>query len=779
MKSLHVTAVATAVALVLGSGAVSAKGGLSEEELARMEVMVVTASGFEQKLTDAPASVSVISREELQNRPYSGLADALRDLEGIDVGAGQDKNGNISVTMRGLPANYTLILIDGRRQSDVGNIGPNNFGNSQFMYMPPLEAIERIEVVRGPMSTLYGADAIGGVINIITRRNLDTFHGSVTAGATVQQDSQYGDDSNLDVYLTGPLIKDRLSMSLYGSIFTRGDSEPGYEDELPLPDGSTWSDSGSFGDRKVVGAKIWNSGVNLTFTPAEAHDFILSYDVARQRYDNTEGQVGTLDAPESLWRASNGSVQPRVGYTPHQRVEREQLVLSHIGRWEHATTTTQITRSTSENLGRSLPLNVTERAGVQAMWDQAVEDQGVNRPELTDEIRAQLEADFLPRPLRALSIENLIVDTKAESQLGAHFFVIGAQYFDADMEDGVFGMYGQGTEEGVVQRHRQWAVFAEDNWDILPDLTLTYGSRYDNHQVFGSQLSPRLYLTQRVGADWTFKGGVSTGYKTPEPNQLFPGIVGFGGQGVFPMVGSPHLQPETSINYEAAAYYDNGYNFNANLTVFYNDFEDKIIRQDDLPNCEVVSSDERCVDIGEGWADLGYTRFSQSQNIDKAVTQGVEVAGRYAFTDAWSLRANYTYTDSEVRSGADAGLPLVNTPSHMFNSNLRWQATENFSLSLLAEVRGERFRGIANVAGPQGPEAQKLYYKPYELLHLAAQYRFSDNLRFNARINNLLDEDLSSRTCLLAESESEYQCSADYNTTERARSFWASVNYQF
>src|SRR5690625_2889035 len=119
-----------------------------------------TGAGVEQQGADAPASVSVVTREELEGKPYGSLADALRDVEGIDVGSGSDKNGNIAISLRGLPPDYTLVLINGRRQNDVGNIGPNNFGNSQFMYMPPLSAIERIEVVRGPMSTLYGSEAI-------------------------------------------------------------------------------------------------------------------------------------------------------------------------------------------------------------------------------------------------------------------------------------------------------------------------------------------------------------------------------------------------------------------------------------------------------------------------------------------------------------------------------------------------------------------------------------------------------------------------------------------
>ena len=743
-----------------------------------MEIMVVTASGFERKLVDAPASVTVVTREELQNKPYAGLADALRDIEGIDVGSGQDKNGNISITMRGLPASYTLILVDGRRQSDVGNIGPNNFGNSQFMYMPPLEAIERIEVVRGPMSTLYGADAIGGVVNIITRKSLDSWHGSVTLGGSWQEDSQYGNDGKADLYLTGPLLAN-LNIAAYGSFFNRGSSEPGYETSLPLPDGTTWQDSGSFADRKIVAAKNHSAGLQLGWQPNDVQYVTLGYDNARQRYNNTQGQVGTLDAPASLWRASNGQVQPRVGYTPYQRVERKQWVLAHQFELAAGILRSDITRSRSANLGRSLPLTLAERAALQQLWDSAVAEQNTPRPQLTEAIAAQLSSTFLPRPERTLEIDNTIVNSRFEGAYGNHAFIVGGQWFHADMEDGVFAMSGEGVAVQPVQAHKQWALFAEDNWDVRPDIIFTYGLRYDHHSVFGSQTSPRVYLNWRTNSDFTIKGGISTGYKAPEPNQLFPGIVGFGGQGVSPMVGSPHLQPETSINYEIAAYYHNGNGINANLTLFVNDFKDKIINQSDLINCELAIGNEPCVNIGEGWAELGYTRFSQAQNVDKARTQGVEIAAGYDITRFFTTRFNYTYTDSEVRSGRDQGLPLVNTPKHMLNVSASYQLSDRWSTSLQLEARGERYRGVANVSGPTGPEAQKLYYKAYELVHLSLQYKATEALRLNFRVNNLLDNDLSSRSCYLAESAVEYVCSPDYNTTERARSLWLSASYQF
>lgn len=132
--------------------------------------LVVSASGIEQKITDAPASITVIQKEELDKKPYVTLLDAVREVEGVDVGETTDKTGQGGISIRGMGAEYTLILIDGKRQNNVGDIYPNNFGGNQFNHIPPKEMIERIEIIRGPASTLYGADALGGVINIITKR---------------------------------------------------------------------------------------------------------------------------------------------------------------------------------------------------------------------------------------------------------------------------------------------------------------------------------------------------------------------------------------------------------------------------------------------------------------------------------------------------------------------------------------------------------------------------------------------------------------------------------
>ncbi|NLW04620.1 MAG: TonB-dependent receptor plug domain-containing protein, partial [Pseudomonadaceae bacterium] len=144
---------AIAVCLLASSSALYAKD-VAIKDSQKMDTLVVTAAGYEQKLADAPASVTVITAAELRSRPYTNLLDAMRDVEGIDLGTGQDKSGQGSISMRGLGSDYTLVLIDGKRQNNNGDIYPNGFGGFQSAHLPPLDMIERIEVVRGPMSTL-------------------------------------------------------------------------------------------------------------------------------------------------------------------------------------------------------------------------------------------------------------------------------------------------------------------------------------------------------------------------------------------------------------------------------------------------------------------------------------------------------------------------------------------------------------------------------------------------------------------------------------------------
>ncbi len=130
------------------------------------ETLVVTAAATEQSVKDAPASISVITQQDLQRKPVQNLKDVLRDVPGVQLtNEGDNRKG---VSIRGLDSSYTLILIDGKRVNSRNAVFRHNDFDLNWI---PVDSIERIEVVRGPMSSLYGSDALGGVVNIITKKS--------------------------------------------------------------------------------------------------------------------------------------------------------------------------------------------------------------------------------------------------------------------------------------------------------------------------------------------------------------------------------------------------------------------------------------------------------------------------------------------------------------------------------------------------------------------------------------------------------------------------------
>lgn len=432
------------------------------------------------------------------------------------------------------------------------------------------------------------------------------------------------------------------------------------------------------------------------------------------------------------------------------------------------------------NHGRTMPLTVQERLLHRDIYcNNAVTCATGPYAGLTRAERQDLAvATFLPRPKRTMDSRQYTLDAKLDMPLegfgGRHHLVVGGQYIDGELEDGVFGMESGVDGGGTVQKHRMHSLFVEDNWTPLEPLTLTFGLRYDNHNVFGSHMSPRAYAVYTLSPSWSIKGGVSTGFKTPKTTDLYDGITGFGGQGTSPFVGNPDLQPETSVNGELALYWAGASGHNFNVTYFRNDFKDKIARGEVNLSCDQTGGVRPCANLG-AYGELGYGSYAQNINIDTAKVQGVELAGRYRIFDSLSVRANYTWTDSEQTSGLQAGQPLTGTAEHMANATLDWSVTPAFSTQLTWEMRSDRYRST-NVAG------EHLYYKDYDVLHLGGQYRFSRWLTLSARVNNLLDQDFTSfRTTFTQGGDGLYSPTHldDYNNKDKARNYWLSVNFAF
>src|SRR5215216_6710116 len=143
---------------------------LAQEDSSRVKQLnevVVIATRSEKKVIDAPKSVTVITSKDFQQLPYQNVADLLSRYEGIfATGTFQNPGSLQYLYLRGADARQTLIMVDGVRLSDAAT--PDN---SIDLSELSLANIERIEIVRGSQGTLYGSSAIGGTINIITKKH--------------------------------------------------------------------------------------------------------------------------------------------------------------------------------------------------------------------------------------------------------------------------------------------------------------------------------------------------------------------------------------------------------------------------------------------------------------------------------------------------------------------------------------------------------------------------------------------------------------------------------
>lgn len=778
---------------ILGITAAPAFANEQVTQPKQLDTIVVSAAGYEQKVTDAPASISVITKEELEKKPYMTLLDAVRELEGVDIGETRDKTGQGTVSMRGMGSDYTLLLIDGKRQNNHGDIYPNSFGGNQFNHIPPLDAIERIEVIRGPASTLYGADAMGGVINIITKKVTNKWTGSITHSRTIESDDAYGDDITTDFNIMGPLIADKLGLTLRGSMYNRNASDPSY-DSFTDPSGKVQTRSLGFGGGgRTVDNENQSFGARLSWTPSANQSLTFDIDQSTQEYDNSQTQLGTLDGISSIWKAGNfclngeGSKQsdceasggswerranPQVGYAAQQEFTRDTWSLTHEGEWDIGKSFISLAHVETNNKGRTLPFTVAERRQLLEMFDAKGQYAGLSEAER----KKIAEETFLPRPARTLESAQYTLDANLNMPFelaGAHNVIVGTQIIRGELSDGVFGM-----EDGTPaqkQDHNMWSVFAEDTWQITSPFALTAGLRYDDHEFFGNEVSPRLYGVYTLNDQLTFKGGVSTGFKTPKTTDLYDGVVSFGGQGTSPGFGNPDLKPETSTSSEIAVYWQHPQGHNFNATVFHNKFEDKIASQDCGAGTSLI-----CTTSGE-YADLGYSSSSKKVNIDEVIIQGLELAGKWQALDHVSLRANYTYTDSEQKSGQNKGRPLGNAAKHMANATLDWQINDQLNTYLTAEHRSKRYRGLHTIT------KQELNYKGYEVLHLGAAIKVSENITFNGRVNNLLDKDFTTYRTEFRDLNNDGKYDGtnevlhfdDYNNKDKGRSYWLSVNARF
>ncbi len=641
-------------AALLAAGPVLAETGDSHE----LGQVTVTASGHAQQLEDAPASISVITREQIEQRYYQDATDALRDIPGVIItGGGPGDRGN-DIVIRGMPSQYTLILVDGKPVS-TRETRPNGSAGFEQDWLPPLQAIERIEVVRGPMSTLYGSDAIGGVVNVITRKVAEEWGGAVQLDTIIQDDSRSGDIQQGNFSLSGPLLADKLGLQVYGRASSRQEDRfvDGFEEK-----------------------NLKNLNARLSFTPTDNQDFTLEAGKTKQ---DRRSLIG-YSAPATGCRG--GCTDSDNEFT------RETLALTHTGRWDFGTTDSYLQREEAENLTREMKITNTSAKSALVM------------------------------------------------PLGDHLLTVGANFEKEELSDDTSNRISDRTEVDASK----WALFAEDEWMLPGNVSITAGLRLDDDENFGSHVSPRLYGVWGMAPRWTLKGGVSTGFRSPALRELTAdwGQVSRGGN----IYGNPDLEPETSVNKELGLYFNAGRDLQANVTVFHNDFKDKITR--------VACPISICTD--------GPNQFGSDPtyrvNVDEAVTEGVEAAVSTTLARTLDLTLSYTYTDSEQKSGEYKGQPLNQIPKHLASLQADWRVTTRLAPWLAVRYRGEESQPVT------GPSSSSIVAPSNTLVDAGLAFKLTPQATLNTGVYNVADKEIFQD---------------EYGYVEDGRRYWLGMRVSF
>ena len=590
-----------------------------------LDTVVITATQSERSLRDAPASVSVIGGEDLEKRPVHDLGDALQGTQGVTISS--VGGGNRGVSIRGMDTDHTLVLIDGARFSNSASAVAHSDYELGWI---PAAAIDRIEVVRGPMSSLYGSEALGGVVNIVTRRPGDEWRSAVTLNGAATPRGRGGDQAGLGFHADGPLVPGVLGLSFWGEHRSR--------EALPSADDPQAS---SLGEHEASMA-----GVGLTWTPDD-----------RQRVE-----LGFGAGYESRWRdvvAVSGS------YRSDDRIRRNRAVLSYEGEWGWADSRLRLTRSAIERENRR-------------------SDGG--------------------RPSGPHRLTDTVLDGQlALAPMGAHSLTFGAEIRDERLSDSTVNAAGKAS-----QTH--YAAFLQDEIRLAEGLELVLGTRFDRHENFGWEISPRAYVLWHAIDALSFRGGVGKGFRAPTLKELSPEYEAIGGGGRFTIVGNPDLEPETSVTTEIGVDYT-GPGWSLGATLFQNDVEN-LIETTCILGCDLPRGSTRTYG-----------------NVSKVRIRGVELGGNVELHPDWMLRGHYTYLDAVDRTN---GARLADRPRHAVTGDLEWRASDDFSASLRVQYTGEQATSTGSGRAPG-----------YTMVSVLGDYAVGDRASIRFGVENIGDKRLA------------------------------------
>ncbi len=641
----------------------------------RMEEIVVTATRTEKELDTAPGSVNVVTKKDIEKRGMQTPDSALNTVPGVFNRRQSLADTLSSISLHGIPEQKrTLIMKDG--------IGINNAYDGGVVYTGlPLEDVERIEVVQGPFSSLYGGYAMGGVVNIVTRMPEKREIVAKAGYGSSWHRGEAPDDLQRYYVSYGDRFMDKWSiLASYGYRGTNGYSKDiNVQSSKPTAGIAGWSYTGTTaGDtRYAIGDKgdnaFWDDNLNLKtrFDFSKATKLDLSFMRTRYKY--------SYDEPHTNLRNAAGNPVYAYGTV------RENSFLSGFGGKE-------INRY---NVGYE-----TEFGPVKTKFTAGLNDEEKSWYTTPNSSAPYATINDGPGKVSTSPNQNYNADLQFTFPVfGRQVVTVGGSVKTNTVKVEEFSINNWKNEDSRTAltynaggKDRTYAVFLQDEIMILQNLTAYAGFREDFWETYdgyanqsdspgypkaydsrsASSFSPKLSLVYKPLEKTTLRASAGQAFRAPSVYELYRTWTSTTG---VTYNGNPDLQPETVRSWDAAVSQGLWKGAKVGATYFENYLYDLIYRKT--------------------------TSATQSDyiNAGRAKSKGVVLEAEQRFDKWLKLFANYTYTDARINentaSPASEGKRMTFMPDHLLNVGAEFEAGP-VSASVTGRYVGKRYGNDTN-----------------------------------------------------------------------------------
>ena len=606
-----------------------------------LQEVVVTGTGTQHLLKDAPVQTEVITQKMLRNYGGKSLEDILAGLTASFAFAEGDMGSQMQ--LNGLGNNYILILIDGKRihgdvggENDLGLIDPHN--------------IEKIEIVKGAQSALYGSDAMAGVVNIITKKHTEK-------GIYADNSTRFGSHNDLRQHNSVAFSLGKFSSQTNFQI-QRNDGWQNTTEEFA--EAMVLTDSKN---KTVNKFKNWQIAERITYrmspnTQLYAEGTYYKKNICRPQ----DGTHPSCDVYTYDLRYNNASASVGGKWNPGGKKDVVTLDID----WNKHAYYYDYTKGTYEYV----LLKGEEYGDMDGEWYSVLMKPG----------QSKLQSD----------------QQRVMGQLKGIFYLPYENTLSAGVEYRYDYLKAPDRTETGTASDRTAALYVQDEFDMLKWLNITAGLRLVENRNFGFRLTPKVSAMLSVD-DFRFRLGWSQGFKTPTVKELHYRYLHVMGSSTFFNIGNTNLDPQTSNYYSANAEY-RGRKVTASVTGYLNKL-DNMIALVNVPPGEIPAGITTAY-LGDGSSNVQARMY---KNMDDARTCGVDVTMSYKPINDLTLNAAYSYLDTKAHlydEHKDKMNTVVidGTAHHKWNVSAMFSHTfnNNYALGISLSGRGSSKRYYEN-----------------------------------------------------------------------------------